>query len=137
MTTQKDRAVDAGRDRVGVTITYQCVGDVFVIPLGFKYADLQRKFSLDTSFGKSQTFHCYKYATMESLRLSTELASRGILCCKSAYIEPRGITKTSPTYKYITPPLPCPELCLSRQSLQSLTNTRKALILLRVFEIVL
>ena len=32
-----------------------------------------------------------------------------IFCCKSAYLEPRGITKTSSTYKYVTPPNhPCP-----------------------------
>ena len=29
-----------------------------------------------------------------------------------------GITKRTPTQKYMTPPLPVPELCLSKQSLQ-------------------
>ena len=43
----------------------------FGIPLGSKYADLQQKITLDTSCGNSQTFHCSKVTTMESLRFST------------------------------------------------------------------
>ena len=39
-----------------------------------------------------------------------QLVSGVIFCCKSAYLEPRGITKTSSTYKYLCNPTrhPCP-----------------------------
>ena len=42
------------------------VGDVFIMPLGSKYADLQQKITSDTSCGKLQTFHCSNFTTMKS-----------------------------------------------------------------------
>ena len=52
-------------------VTHLYVEDVFVMPFYSKYADVQQKITLDTSCGKSQTFHCSKVTTMESLRFST------------------------------------------------------------------
>ena len=52
-------------------VTYLYFGNVFVIPLGSKYADLQQKITPDTGCRKSETFHCSNVTTMKSLWLST------------------------------------------------------------------
>ena len=62
----------------------------------------------------SQIFISIKTLLQWKICNITLLESSVIFCSKLAFLEPRSIIKTSPTYKYVTPPMRRPELCISR-----------------------
>ena len=92
-------------------VTYLYVGDVFLYPLALSMPFCNKKLHSTRAMESRKLFIVVKFILCDFL----QLVSSAIFCCKLAYLEPRGITKTSPTYKYVTPPQPHLELlCLSR-----------------------
>ena len=71
----------------------------FSIPLGSKYAILQQKITLDTSYGKSQTFHCSKVYT---LRLSTARVECNFLL-QIGILRAKGYNKNVPNVQVCNP----------------------------------
>ena len=66
------------------------IGDVFVIPLGSKYAILQQKYHSTRAVESRKLFIVRsKVTTIESLRLSTDHVESNF-CCKLENLEPRG-----------------------------------------------
>ena len=69
------------------------------MPLGSKYAGLQQKITLDTSCGKSQTFHCSKVYT---LRLSTARVECNFLL-QIGILRAKGYNKNVPNVQVCNP----------------------------------
>ena len=117
MTTQIDRVLDG----VWVGLHTCTLGTFLLYPMTLSMPICDKKLH---STRAVESHKLFIVVTLLQWKVSDFLqpVSGVIFCCKSAYLEPRGITKTFPKYKYVTPPIPLQELCISGQPLQYFTN---------------